>query len=162
MSVLLSGFSVWLSRNPYQLTACVTYSVLFPLSMTIFAVATHRHRRHPTAAVRAIVRDTSCICTLTTPVSGERHPHPTVSTLRSICFIYSPFSHCHPPFHRICHSSFVFQPLSRPAYLFSDCRISGIVIFTRPPQIPAGRFALEVCRPPSTSGKHQRLYRPFW
>jgi 3'-phosphoadenosine 5'-phosphosulfate sulfotransferase (PAPS reductase)/FAD synthetase len=43
-----------------------------------------------------------------------------------------------------------------------DGGISGMVIFMRPPQIPAGRFALEVCRPPSTSGTHQRLYRPFW
>ena len=84
-------------RNPYLLTAGITYSVLFPCALPVFAVATHRHRRHLSAAVWAIVRDLSCICTLTTPVSCKRHPHPTARALRSVCLIYSPFSHCQPP-----------------------------------------------------------------
>lgn len=84
------------SGDPRLFTASIAYSVLFPCALTVFASAAQRHRCHLFAAVWAIIRDTSCIDALPTPVFCKRHPHSTAGTLRRVRFIYFPLSHCQP------------------------------------------------------------------
>lgn len=154
LSALLSAFSVRRSRNPYLFAAGIAYPVLFPCALTVFAFAAHRHRRHLSTAVWAVVCDLSCIRTLTTPVSGKRHPHPTAGTLRSVCFIYSPLSHFqHHPILTVCRTSGIFQPAVLPPKAQADaCNVGNTVCATR-----------QSCRPVSISyrGKTAFSVQPF-
>ena len=93
--MLLSDFSVRCSGNPYLLTTGVAYSVVFPCALTVFALSAHWHRRHLFTAARAVIRDCPRIHSLPTLVSRKRHPHSTVGTLRCVCLIHSPLSHCY-------------------------------------------------------------------
>ena len=97
-SILLCGLSVRPSRYPYLFSAGIADSVVFPFAVSMTALSAHRHCGHFLSAVRAVVRDISRICPLTTPVSCKRHPHSATAALWGVVLIYDPSCHFN-PFH---------------------------------------------------------------